>query len=336
MFHAPLIAATPDLRLDAVVTADPGRARAVRERYPDAAVLDSADRLWESTGRFDLVVVTAPNRHHVPLARTALTAGMAVVLDKPVAASAADARSLAALSAVRGLPVVPFHNRRYDGDFRTVRRLVADGALGDVRRFESRFERWRPEVRAGWKESADPRDAGGILYDLGSHLIDQAVALFGRPESVYAEIDARRPGAQAPDDVFVALDHPGGERSHLWMSAVAADLGPRFRVLGGAAAYTVHGMDPQEEALRAGGTPADPGWGQVPPSRYGRLGTPDSTRPEPTIPGAYQEFYAAVARSLRGEEPPPVALADAITGLEIIEAAQTSARTGDAVTPPTP
>ncbi|MFC0042550.1 Gfo/Idh/MocA family oxidoreductase [Actinomadura rayongensis] len=332
-FHAPLIATTPGLRLDAVVTADAGRAAAVRERYPEASVLDSADRLWESTGRYDLVVVTAPNRYHVPLARTALTTGIPVVLDKPVAASAADARSLAALSAVRGLPVIPFHNRRWDGDFRTVRRLVESGALGTVRRFESRFERWRPEVKAGWRESADPRDAGGILFDLGSHLIDQAVALFGRPELVHAEIDTRRPGARTPDDVFVALAHPGGERSHLWMSAVASDLGPRFRVLGSAASYTVHGMDPQEDALRAGGTPLDAGWGQVPPPHYGRLGTPGATTPEPTDPGAYQEFYAAVTRTLTGEEPPPVTLADAITGLEIIEAAQISARTGTPIAP---
>ncbi|WP_395108546.1 Gfo/Idh/MocA family oxidoreductase [Actinomadura sp. SCN-SB] len=321
VFHAPLIASVPGLRLEAVVTGNPERAEAARGRYPGTRVLDSADRLWETPEDYDLVVITAPNRHHVPLARTALTSGLPVVLDKPVAASADEARSLAALAAVRGLPVIPFHNRRWDGDFRTVRRLVEGGALGTVLRFESRFERWRPEVRPGWKESTDPLDAGGILFDLGTHLIDQAITLFGRPHRVYAEIGTRRPGAAVPDDVFLALTHDGDVRSHLWMSATAAQFGPRFRVLGSSAAYTVSGMDVQEQALREGRTPKDAGWGRFPPETYGRVGTPTAGRPEPTEPGAYQEFYAAVARTLRGEAPPPVDLADAIAGLEVIEAA---------------
>ncbi|QKW36012.1 Gfo/Idh/MocA family oxidoreductase [Actinomadura sp. NAK00032] len=326
VFHAPLISAVPGLRLAAVVTGSPERQRAVRERYPEAEVLDGADRLWGTSGDYDLVVVAAPNRQHVPLARTALTAGVPVVVDKPVAASAADARSLAALSAVRGLPVFPFHNRRWDGDYVTAARLIESGALGEVRRLESRFERWRPEVKESWKESTDPRDAGGILFDLGSHLVDQAVALFGRPARVYAEIDTRRPGATAPDDVFVALAHPGGARSHLWMSATAAQLGPRFRVLGSRASYTVSGMDPQEDQLRAGLTPKDPGYGIADPGAYGLLGAPDEASPEPTAPGAYQEFYAGVVRALRDGAPPPTTLGDAITGLEVIEAAARSAR----------
>ncbi|WP_207944514.1 Gfo/Idh/MocA family oxidoreductase [Actinomadura rubrisoli] len=333
VFHAPLISSVPGLRLAAVVTGDPERQRAVRDRYPEAKVLAAADRLWEASGAYDLVVVAAPNRQHVPLARTALTSGLPVVVDKPAAASAADARSLAALSAVRGLPVIPFHNRRWDGDYRTAWRLIASGALGDVLRLESRFERWRPEVRAGWKESGDPRDAGGILHDLGPHLIDQAVALFGRPERVYAEVDARRRGAAAADDAFVALTHRGGTRCHLWMSATAARPGPRFRILGSRAAYTVSGMDGQENALRAGLTPQDPEYGVTPPEAYGRLGTPGDDRPEPTENGAYQDFYAGVGRALRGEGPPPVDLGDAITGLEVIEAAIRSAQDGTVTDP---
>ncbi|MFC4913954.1 Gfo/Idh/MocA family oxidoreductase [Actinomadura gamaensis] len=336
VFHAPLISSVPELELSAVVTGNPERQAAVRSRYPDARVLDHPDRVWQTNGEYDLVVVTAPNRQHVPLARTALTTGMPVVVDKPVAATAADARSLAALSAVRGQPVIPFHNRRWDGDFQTVRRLVGAGALGGVQRFESRFERWRPQVKPGWKESSDPRDAGGILYDLGSHLIDQAIALFGRPERVYAELDVRRPGAESVDDAFVALEHPGGVRSHLWMSATAAQLGPRFRVLGDRAAYTVHGMDGQEDALREGRTPKDEGWGEAPPASYGLLGTPGEERPEPTDPGSYQDFYIGVARTLRGETPPPVTLADAIAGLEVIEAALRSSAEHKVVEPNVP
>jgi predicted dehydrogenase len=251
-----------------------------------------------------------------------------VVIDKPVATAVADARALEALAAERGLLAVPFHNRRWDGDFRTVRRLLAEDALGRVHRFESRFERWRPQIKPGWKESADPADAGSILYDLGSHLIDQAVTLFGRPRQVYAEIDTRRPGAAVADDVFVALTHAGGHRSHLWMSAIAAHLGPRFRVLGDRAAYLVSGLDGQEEALRAGRTPLDGGWGLEPPESYGLIGTPGSMRTQATEPGAYQDFYAELARAVRGEAPPPVPLADAILGLEVIEAAVRSAAEG--------
>ncbi|GAA1863186.1 Gfo/Idh/MocA family oxidoreductase [Actinomadura bangladeshensis] len=331
VFHAPLIASVPGLRLAAIVTRAPERQRAARERYPDADIVDRADRLWGAPGGYDLVVVAAPNRQHVPLARSALTAGVPVVVDKPVAASAADARSLAALSAVRGLPVFPYHNRRWDGDYVTATRLIASGALGDVQRFESRFERWRPEVKESWKESTDPRDAGGILFDLGSHLIDQAVTLFGRPARVYAEIDTRRRGAATPDDVFLALTHRGGVRSHLWMSATAAQLGPRLRVLGGRASYTVSGMDPQEAQLHAGLTPKDPGYGVAGPDSHGLLGTPGETSPEPTAPGAYQDFYAGVLRTIRDGAPPPTTLADAITGLEVIEAAARSAAEGAVV-----
>jgi predicted dehydrogenase len=331
-FHAPLISTTPGLTLSAVVTADPARSEAVRRRYPRAEVLDRADRVWAAAESYDLVVVTTPNRWHVPLARAALESGLPVVVDKPVAATAAEARSLGALAEERGLPLIPYYNRRWDGDFRTVRGLVAGGELGAVHRFESRFERWRPTIKPGWKESADPADAPGVLYDLGSHLIDQAVVLFGRPLRVYAELDATREGAIAPDDAFVALAHPGGERAHLWMSTVTAQPGPRFRVLGGAGGYVAHGLDPQEEALRAGRTPVDDGWGRYPPDSYGVLGTSESSAAVPTEPGAYQEFYAGVARSLRGEVAPPVSLADAVTGLEIIEAAMRSAREGAAVT----
>jgi predicted dehydrogenase len=327
-FHAPLISTVPGLTLSAVVTANPGRQEAVRDRYPRTTVLDHADHVWATAESYDLVVVTTPNRWHLPLARAALEAGLSVVIDKPVAATAAEARSLGALAEDRGLLVVPYHNRRWDGDFRTVRGLVSTGALGAVHRFESRFERWRPEIKPGWKESTDPAAAPGVLYDLGPHLIDQAVLLFGRPVRVYAEPDIRRPGAVASDDVFVALTHAGGERSHLWMSAITARLGPRFRVLGGAGGYEVHGLDPQEEALRAGRTPLDEDWGRYRPESYGLLGTPESVAPVPTEPGAYQEFYAGVVRAVRGEAPPPVALADAVTGLEVIEAATRSARSG--------
>jgi predicted dehydrogenase len=320
-FHAPFIEATPGLELSAVVTANPARQAEVAQRYPAARLLSSLDEVW--SGNFELVVITTPNRFHATHARQVLEHGLNVVVDKPFAGSAAEARALASIAAARGLMLVPFHNRRWDGDFLTVQELLATNALGKVHRFESRFERYRPEIKSSWKESGDPADLGSILFDLGTHLVDQSVALFGRPLTVHAEIATVRPGARADDDVFLSLTHENGVRSHLWMSALAADQGPRFRVLGHDAAYVKYGMDPQEERLKAGETPAGPGWGEEPEEAWGTLGG----RPHRTKTGAYQDFYASVAAGSA-----PVSPQDAVTGLEVIEAAKQSAATGDSVT----
>jgi predicted dehydrogenase len=325
-FHAPLIAATPGMRLAAIVTSSPRRAGEARRRFPDARIARSADDLWETAGDLDLVVVASPNRTHVPLARAALAAGLPVVVDKPLAATAAEARDLVEEASRRGILLSVFQNRRWDGDFLTLRRLLAGGALGRVHRFESRFERWRPVPKEGWREHGDPAEAGGILYDLGSHLIDQALVLFGTAATVYAEVDRRRPGVEVDDDVFVALTHASGVRSHLWMSAVAGDHALRMRVLGSEGAYVKHGRDVQEEALRAGAAADAPGWGTEPPERWGRLGAGDEWRTVPTEPGAYPAFYAGIASALREGGPPPVDAADAVQVLRVIEAAHRSAR----------
>jgi len=327
VFHAPLVAATDGLALTAIVTGNTERAAAARERYPDAAVLPSAEEVWRTSGEFDLVVVATPNITHVPLANAAINAGLPVVVDKPVAATAGEARQLAEAAAERGVLLSAFHNRRWDGDALTLRQLISDGALGTVHRFESRFERWRPEVTSdAWRERPDPREAGGLLYDLGSHLIDQALSLYGPVTDVYAEIGAVRPRARVDDDVFLALVHESGPHSHLWASSTAADLGPRFRVLGSAGSYVKYGLDVQEAALRAGGTPADPAWGQEPETAWGQLGTPGHTNPVPTRPGAYQEYYAGIRNALRAAAAPPVTIEQAVDVLAVIEAAQRSSR----------
>jgi predicted dehydrogenase len=323
VFHAPLISTTPGMELAAVVTGNPERQAQVRKDHPGAATVATVDELWPLG--LDLVVVASPNRTHVPTATAALEAGVGVVVDKPLAVTAAEGEALAALAEQRGLPLSVFQNRRWDGDFLTVSELVRSGRLGSVGRFESRFERWRPQLKGGWRELGDPAEGGGLLYDLGSHLVDQALTLFGPAVEVYAEVDSRRPGSDADDDVFVALLHAGGARSHLWMSAVAADLGPRFRVLGSEGAYVVDGLDGQEAALREGRTPADADWGITPPEAYGRLGAGGATEPYPTLPGAYQEYYAGIAEALRGRAPVPVEPRDAVATLTVIEAARRSA-----------
>lgn len=328
-FHAPLIATTPGLRLAAVVTRDPVKAERVRREHPGAEVVRSVEELWD---RCDLVVIATPNRTHVPLAVETLKAGLPVVVDKPLAGTAAEARELVRLAHDRGLMLTVFQNRRWDGDFLTVRRLLPE--LGNVHRFESRFERWRPVPKGGWRESGGPEDIAGILYDLGSHLVDQALQLFGPVCQVYAETDVRRPGVRAEDDAFIALTHTDGTRSHLWMSALAGRLGPRFRVLGSKAAYVKWGLDPQEERLRAGERPdGRSDWGAEPPERWGTLGVDGDGRAVPTEPGAYQRFYAGVVSCLRDGAPPPVAAESVIETLAVLEAAKRSAVTGAAVSP---
>lgn len=338
VFHAPLIAASPDLALATVTTGNPERAAQARAEHPGVRVAASAEELLARADELDLVVVASPNKTHVPVATAALQAGLPVVVDKPLAATAAEARALAALAAERGLLLSVFQNRRWDNDFRTLRALLADGALGEVQRFESRFERWRPRPKGGWRESGAPEEIGGLLYDLGSHVVDQALVLFGPAVRVYAESDVRRPGAEADDDTFIAITHAGGVHSHLWVSATTAQLGPRFRVLGREAGYVKYGLDPQEAALREGLRP-EPGtaWGVEPKELWGRLGAGESPvtgggTPVETLPGDYPAFYAAVAAALRGTGPNPVTAYEAAAALDVLEAARKSAREGGAVT----
>ncbi len=324
-FHAPFIASVDGLTLAAVVTRNEERRSQARREQPDARLLDRAEEVWKLASEFDLVVVATPNRTHVPLARAALEAGLAVVVDKPLAATAAEAGELVAVAERHNVLLTVFQNRRWDGDYLTVRDLIERGELGRVFRFESRFERWRPELTGNWRERGEPEEAGGVLYDLGSHLIDQALFLLGPATRVYAELAAQREGAEADDDVFVALTHASGVRSHLWMSAVAASLGPRFRMLGDRGAYVKWGLDVQEDALRAGYRPGEPDWGSEPEESWGVVTAGGEARAVPTEPGAYQRFYEGVVAALRDEGPPPVDPKDAVAALEVIDAARASA-----------
>lgn len=332
VFHAPLIAATDGLVLDTVVTSNPERQAQARAEFPDVRVAGTPDELFERAGELDLIVIASPNKTHVPLATAALKAGLPVVVDKPVSGTAAEARELAALADGHGVLLSVFQNRRWDNDFLTLRKLLADGALGDVWRFESRFERWRPQPKGGWRESGDPAEIGGLLYDLGSHVVDQAVTLFGPVTEVYAEAVIRRDGAETDDDTFLALTHANGVRSHLYVSATTAQLGPRFRVLGSRAGFVKYGLDPQEAALRDGARPGtESAWGVEEESLWGRLGAGESpvtgggTAVE-TVPGDYPAYYAAVAAAVRGTSPNPVTALEAAETLDVLEAARRSAR----------
>lgn len=322
VFHAPLIAETPGLEFSAVVTGNAERAGRAVARYPGVRVVREAGELWES---IDLLVVAAPNRVHAELALQAVERDIAVVIDKPIATTVEQAERVLAA----GGRVTVFQNRRWDGDFLTVKRAIEDGSLGDVFRLESRFDRFRPDVGGGWRESDDPADGGGQLADLGPHLIDQAIELFGPPDSVYAEVDHRRAGVLADDDVFVALEHEGGVRSHLHMGKVAPLAGPRFRVSGLAGGLAIDGLDPQEAQLKDGLVPGQAGYGERDPGFLtGRDGRRQTV---PVVRGAYDEFYTGVAQWLLFDAPPPVDPADSLRVMRVIEAARESARRGQVV-----
>jgi predicted dehydrogenase len=324
-FHAPLIVTTPELRLDVIVTGHPERQQKAAQTHPGARVIDSTDRLWERGDDVDLIVIASPNRTHAPLTMEALTRGKHVVVDKPFAGSVNEALPLVAEAKRRGLVLSVFQNRRWDGDFLTVRKLLAEKALGDPLRFESRFDRWRLIPRENWRERGAPEEAGGLLFDLGSHLIDQALLLFGPARHVYAELDRRRPGVYVDDDSFVALTHANGVRSHLFMSSLVAQPGPRFRLLGSRAAYVKWGMDPQEAKLRQGQRPEGPGFGAYMAEESGTLGAAGEVKQVPTEAGDYRQFYQGMVEALHGVASPPVDPREAIAGLAVIEAARRSA-----------
>lgn len=337
VFHAPLIDATPGMTVAGIVTNNPEREEHALRDYPDAAVLSSPDEIWRHPSRYDLVVVAAPNRAHVSLALAAIEAGLPVVVDKPMAASATEAERMIAAAREKGVLLTVFQNRRWDNDFLTVRHIIDAGLLGSIDRFESRFERYRrvPRLQA-WREFPAPEEAGGLLYDLGSHLIDQAIQLFGNPTRVYAEVERRRPGALVDDDTFVALHFASGEIAHLWMSSVARIQGPRVRLSGLFGTYEKWGLDPQEPDLVAGMRPGDPQWGHEPRDRWGRLSTEVNglhfDTPLETLPGSYEQFYTQLRDALIMDGPPPVDPAGVVSALRVIEAAKRSAETETVVT----
>jgi scyllo-inositol 2-dehydrogenase (NADP+) len=331
VFHAPLIAATSGLSVASVVTSSPERRAQVARDHPAARTLSSAEALWERDDH-ELVVIATPNETHLPLATAAIDHVLPVVVDKPLAVTAARAEQLVLHAQRAGVLLTVFQNRRWDSDHLTVRRLLDGGHLGDVLRYESRFERWRPSPKPGsWRETLSPVQGGGLLLDLGSHLVDQALTLFGPVSEVYAEVDARR-GLAADDDVFIALRHAAGTISHLRASAVAAAPGPRLRVLGSEAAFVITTLDSQEDRLRAGDRPdtvAD--WGVEPEAHRGRLVTGDASVPVPGERGDWARFYALLATALRDGGPPPVDPGDAVAALRVLEDARRSAATRTAI-----
>lgn len=323
-FHAPLIAGVPGLRLAAVSSRDPQR---VRADFAQVEVLADPLALLQRDD-LDLVVIASPNDSHYPLARAALAAGRHVVVDKPFTLTLAEARELGALAHARQRLLSVFHNRRWDGDFLTLRALVEAGTLGRPVHLESAFDRFRPAVRARWRESAQP--GGGLWFDLGPHLLDQTLQLFGWPEAITLDAGILRDGGQS-DDWFQARLHYPQCRVVLRASMLAAHAAPRFVLHATGGSWVKRGLDPQEEALKAGGRPAwppAPGWGEdTNPSEIVRqAGEALQREPWPLRPGCQGAFYAAVRDAIRGEAANPVRPDEAIAVMALLELGLRSAR----------
>jgi len=324
IFHAPLLASAANVDFLGVVTRSDERRAELAKEHPTAAAFDSLAAL--AAAGAEAVAISTPAATHAELAEEAIALGLNVVVDKPFALDAPSARTVVQAAAEKGVLLSAYQNRRWDSDLLTVRKLIAEGSLGTIRRFESRFERWAPERKV-------PAAGGGTLLDFGSHLVDQALLLHGPAVRVYAEI---RGNGELDDDFFAALHHVNGVESHLWGSWRQAAPGPRFRVSGSTGTYIVDGidgMDGQEALLKAGRSPKTLGdrWGVEPEHAWGRLYHGPTSAPVPTERGRWDSYYPAFARAVRGEGKLPVDPAEVLRTMTVLDAARESARTGTAV-----
>jgi scyllo-inositol 2-dehydrogenase (NADP+) len=318
VFHAPVISAVDGLRLSAILR----RSGASDPRYPDTAFVRSIEELLSR--KLDLVVVCTPNVSHHELAKKCLLAGCHVVVDKPFTTTMAEAEDLIAVARQAGRLLSVYHNRRYVGDFRTVQKLLAQQELGRVAIYESHFDRFRPGLKAdAWRERAEP--GAGVWFDLGPHLLDQAMVLFGTPEAITADIRIEREGAEVDDAFDVTLHYPR-MRAVLRATMLAASVGPTVAIHGTGGSYVKYGLDPQEEALKTGRSPREADWDAEPPEMYGTLTTADGARRVPTMRASFTEYYENVRDAIRGEARLAVLPEEALNVMRALELALESSR----------
>ena len=315
VFHAPLLAAADGVEFAGVVTRSAERREELERDHPGTPAFDSLADL--AAAGAEAVAISTPAATHIPLVLEAIELGLATVSDKPFALDAAQARAAVEAAEAAGVVLSVYQNRRWDSDLLTVRRLLERGELGEVTLFESAFERYSGDVPV-------PASGGGMLRDFGSHLVDQALLLFGPVASVYGEL--RGPG-ELEEGFFAVLEHRGGMTTHLTGDWMQGAPGPRFRVRGSAGTYVVFGMDGQEDALVAGRSPGRDGdaWGTEPPERWGRLQRGETSEPVPSERGRWDSYYPAFAAAVRGEAPVPVDPRDAVAALDVIDAIRASA-----------
>jgi scyllo-inositol 2-dehydrogenase (NADP+) len=320
-FHIPLINASDSFELAAISSSQKDL---LERHYPQVLVFDTAEKLIASAA-VDLVVITAPNDAHYPIAKQCLECGINVVVEKPMVTTSTEAQELTTIARERSLLLSVFHNRRWDGDFLTIKKLLDNNLVGDVRFFESHFDRFRPRVRQRWREQ--PGQGSGVWFDLGSHLVDQAISLFGLPEALTARCLTLRKGSKTTDYFHVLL-HYNDLEVVLHASSFSAAPNVRFRLEGTGGSFVKYGLDPQEQQLTSGITPNDPCYGEEDADNYGRFYTESSTELIETEQGCYQQYYAEISAALALGADNPVNPEEAVEVLKILELAEISSVKG--------
>ncbi|WMJ70508.1 oxidoreductase [Stenotrophomonas sp. 24(2023)] len=324
VFHAPLIQHTPGLALHSVVSSQ--RDTLLRQ-FTDVHVQAQPQAVFDDPA-VDAVVIATPNDQHAPLAIAALQAGKHVLVDKPFALDVAQAQAVQAAAREAGRIATVFQNRRFDADFLTLQQLLANGTLGNVAECHAHFDRFRPQVRERWREQAGP--GSGLWYDLGPHLLDQMLVLFGMPQAITADLDVQRSGGTGIDYFHAVLHYPQ-HRAIVHAGSLVAAPTARFAVHGDRASWIKHGLDVQEAQLRRGVAPGAPGWGIDP--RHGecvQCDAEDSVQRSTVdnLPGDYRHLYAQFAAAMRGEGEPTVSDVQALQLMQLLEAGMCSAREG--------
>ncbi len=325
VFHAPLIAFHKGFSLHTVMTSG----KEAGQLYPGVRIAASFHQVIQDSA-VELVVLCSPHQLHAQQAIDAMKAGKDVVIEKPVALNSKELRKVIKVSHETGRSFFPFHNRRWDGDFLTVKHLFREGYLGDIVEFESRFDRFSPEVnRAEWRYT-DERN-GGTLFDLGPHLVDQAIHLFGHPAAVHALLFQQRKGSQTNDAFDLRLLYKNTVVS-LKAGIFIPMPGPRFQVHGKKGSYIKYGLDMQESRLKEGKLPNSSGFGADLVKNHGMVQSEmldgGSKIKFPTFDGNYLQFYEEVYAALRLKKPAPVSAIDAIAGLRVLEIALESHKQG--------
>lgn len=324
-FHAPVIRAVTGLRLAAILQRSGNEAA---EQYPDVRIARTLDELL-AIKEIRLVVIATPNDSHFPIARQCLAAGRDVLVDKPFTTTLEEAIALVQFAKVQGRLLTVYQNRRFDGDFQAIVQLVARGTLGRVVRFESNYDRFRPQLRPGaWRERSGP--GTGIFFDIAPHLIDHALLLFGMPEALTADIRIEREGAVADDTFDLAFHYPHGLRADLRSSILAASTRPRFLLHGTQGAFVKQSFDPQENNLRRGYIPTDTAWGAEPEENWGLLTlSEDGALTQRRVPSAncdYRDFYGNLRDAILGKAKLAVTPEWALNVMGLIELARQSSK----------
>ena len=323
IFHAPIIQAVQGLELSVVYTSNEAK---VKEAWPNVKVTQRLDDIWDDP-EIGMVAISTPNSTHKELIRIAIEAGKHVVVDKPFVIHSTDGEQLIRLAEEKGVLLSVYHNRRWDSDFLTVKKLIEDGKLGEVLSYEARYDRYRPTAKDRWKEKSEL--GGGTLYDLGSHLIDQALTLFGRPETVTADCGVQREGSEGTDYFLLSLGY-GRNRVILQGGSFVRKKGPKYVVHGRLASFIKSGEDTQERTLIKGGSPNDAGYGEEDPAHYGSLHFEEEDSGEKVLAenGRYHRFYEMMRDAIIGGGPVPVRPEEALDVIRVIELAELSHKEG--------